>query len=197
MPTNPYSDARREQHGEPKLVEIKPAGSVAQGSREREESRRSGEQVVMASLSKHRREGGWGRALPGSLRDPFPAFREEDSHAKSGSKNNSWLPAEKRCSNCSRWLPLEEFPANRRMHLGVSSHCRRCQRAATKDWRNRSRERINAERREEYRREHPLPSRQCVVCGRPFTKRPDALVCGEECRRERKREQRAGHRRAA
>jgi hypothetical protein len=41
-----------------------------------------------------------------------------------------------------------------------------------------------------YRVEHPLEERTCVVCGRPFTKRPNALVCGEECRRKRKMEQR-------
>jgi hypothetical protein len=98
-----------------------------------------------------------------------------------------WLPTERQCSKCSRWLPLDAFPANRWMHLGVSSHCRRCHRAATKDWRERNRERINAERREAYRSEHPLASRSCVVCGRSFEKRPDALVCGETCRQERRR----------
>lgn len=100
------------------------------------------------------------------------------------------MEGEKRCSACSEWKPLDAFPANRRMHLGVSSHCRRCARAATKDWRDRNRERINAERREEYRREHMLVSRPCAVCGRSFTKRPDALVCGERCRNRRKRAQR-------
>jgi predicted nucleic acid-binding Zn ribbon protein len=102
---------------------------------------------------------------------------------------------EKQCSGCSRWLGLEEFPLNCRMHLGRSSRCRECHRAATKDWRDRNRERINAERRVEYRAEHPLPEKRCVVCGGSFTKRPDALVCGEECRRERRREQRRSLRR--
>jgi predicted nucleic acid-binding Zn ribbon protein len=103
---------------------------------------------------------------------------------------NPWAPTEKRCSSCSRILPLEEFPLNRRMHLGRSSHCRECARAATRDWRERNREAVNAERRTAYRAEHPLPERTCAVCGRSFTKRPDAVVCGEECRRQRKREQR-------
>jgi hypothetical protein len=51
-------------------------------------------------------------------------------------------------------------------------------------------ESYNAKRRAEYRSEHPLPTRPCVVCGQPFSGRPDALVCSEECRRQRKLEQR-------
>jgi predicted nucleic acid-binding Zn ribbon protein len=97
---------------------------------------------------------------------------------------------EKRCTGCSEWLPLEEFPRNRRMYLGVSSHCRSCHRAATKDWRDRNRERLNTERRAAYREQHPWAERDCVHCGRPFRGRPDALVCGDECRRTRKLEQR-------
>jgi hypothetical protein len=51
---------------------------------------------------------------------------------------------EKRCTGCSGWLPLEEFPHNRHMHLGRSSRCRECHRAATRDWRDRNRDRVNA-----------------------------------------------------
>jgi hypothetical protein len=109
----------------------------------------------------------------------------------------SWLDRERRrmegekfCSKCGDWLPLEEFPRNRRMYLGVSSRCRECHREATRDWRERNRERVNAERRAAYREEHPRVERDCVQCGRPFEGRPDALVCGEDCRRERKLEQR-------
>jgi len=90
---------------------------------------------------------------------------------------------EKRCTGCSAWLPLEEFPRNCRMHLGVSSRCRECHRAATRDWRDRNRERVNAERRAAYREQHPRPVRDCVQCGRPFEGRRNALVCGDECRR--------------
>jgi hypothetical protein len=56
---------------------------------------------------------------------------------------------------CSDSLPLEAFPLNRRMHLGRSSHCRECAREATRDWRRRNRDTINAERRAAYRDEHP------------------------------------------
>jgi hypothetical protein len=36
------------------------------------------------------------------------------------------------------------------MHLGISSHCRECHRAATKDWRDRYRDEVNGARREAY-----------------------------------------------
>jgi hypothetical protein len=77
--------------------------------------------------------------------------------------------------------------AQSRMHLGRHSWCRECARAATRDWRERNRERENAERRAAYREANPLPERPCVVCGRPFAKRPDALVCSPNCRWRRKR----------
>jgi predicted nucleic acid-binding Zn ribbon protein len=76
------------------------------------------------------------------------------------------------------------------MHLGRSSRCRECHRAPTKDWLERNREQINANRRAAYRTANPLPERACVVCGRSFAKRPDAIVCGPRCRQERKRKQR-------
>jgi hypothetical protein len=60
---------------------------------------------------------------------------------------NYWPATHKRCWNRSEWLPLEEFPLNRRFRLGRSSWCRNCARAATRDWRARNREEINAERR--------------------------------------------------
>jgi hypothetical protein len=59
-------------------------------------------------------------------------------------------PTHRRCTKCSEWLPFSAFPKNKRMHNGISSHCRSCHRAATKDWRDRNREEINAARREAY-----------------------------------------------
>jgi hypothetical protein len=76
------------------------------------------------------------------------------------------------------------------MYLGRSSRCRGCHREATRDWWERNRDEINAARRKEYREKHPLPVRRCIVCGKSFNKRPNALVCGERCRNRRKYEQR-------
>ena len=49
----------------------------------------------------------------------------------------------KRCTSCCEWLPFKDFPAHKRMHNGLSSHCRACHRAATQDWRERNRDEIN------------------------------------------------------
>jgi IS5 family transposase len=38
----------------------------------------------------------------------------------------------------------------KKMHNGISSHCRKCHRAATNDWRDRNRDEINCARREAY-----------------------------------------------
>jgi hypothetical protein len=101
----------------------------------------------------------------------------------------TWLPTEEFCPGCSRVLPLEAFPPNRRMYSGRGSRCRECAREATRDWRNRNRDEINAERRERYRAEHPLVEWHCVVCGEAFQGRRDRLVCSEQCRNRRKRVQ--------
>jgi hypothetical protein len=56
----------------------------------------------------------------------------------------------KRCTKCCEWLPFSDFPAHKRMHNGLSSHCRACHRAATQAWRERHRDEINRARREAY-----------------------------------------------
>jgi predicted nucleic acid-binding Zn ribbon protein len=106
-------------------------------------------------------------------------------------------PTHKHCSSCGEWLPLEDFVANHRTHLGRSSWCRVCHRAATREWRDRNRERVNAERRAAYRAEHPRPEKRCVVCGETFVRKPDAIVCSAECRRVRQLGQRRERRKAA
>jgi hypothetical protein len=95
-------------------------------------------------------------------------------------------------------LPLSEFPRNRSAQWGRGSRCRRCAAAATKDWRDRHKREINAERRAAYREANPLRERPCAVCGRPFAKRRDALVCGPRCRNRRKRgrQKARGHQKA-
>ena len=110
------------------------------------------------------------------------------------------------CCRCRQRLSPDAFRPNSNYTSGLDSWCRGCHAEAVRDWRPKNPdyvERYNAERRAEYRTQHPLPTRPCVVCGRPVTKRPDALVCGEpfsgrpnalvcgpECRRQRKLVQR-------
>ena len=110
-------------------------------------------------------------------------------------------PVEKLCSQCQKWLPIDRFRPNPRMRHGLNSRCKECQLERTRRWRREhpeAEQRYNAERRARYREEHPRAERACVQCGRPFTGRPDALVCSPGCRRARKREQRRErHRRAA
>jgi len=97
------------------------------------------------------------------------------------------------CTAGRHWLPLEAFPPNENLNSGRDSWCRACRRERVQQWRAANPEYIaeyNERRRAEYRSEHPRTSRPCVVCGQPFSKRPDALVCSERCRNKRKHEQR-------
>jgi predicted nucleic acid-binding Zn ribbon protein len=131
---------------------------------------------------------------------PVWQFAEHSRTRRRGTKGaamRSWperqrqrQDGKKQCSRCHRLLPLDEFVANPRAFLRRSSHCRKCHRESVRDWRARNRERVNADRRQAYREAHPLPERPCVVCGQLFRRRPDALVCGEDCRRTRRLEQR-------
>ena len=97
------------------------------------------------------------------------------------------------CCRCRKWLSPDAFRPNSNYTSGLDSWCRSCHAEAVREWRAKNPdylEHYNAERRAEYRAEHPLPTRPCVVCDKPFTGRPDALVCSEGCRRQRKLEQR-------
>ena len=94
------------------------------------------------------------------------------------------------CRSCRQWLPLEAFRPNPNNRNGIDSWCRPCHAKAVREWRAKNGPEYNARRRREYRDAHPLQKRPCVVCGKAMTKRPDALVCGKECRRQRKIEQR-------
>ena len=80
------------------------------------------------------------------------------------------VPSEKICSNCSRWLSLESFPRNERMHFGRHSWCRECAREATRDWRRLTRvvSWMNEQRRLGER------VKDCVDCGSSFT---SGLAC--------------------
>ena len=88
---------------------------------------------------------------------------------------------ERWCTKCLQWVDPEAFAPGR------SSQCRSCHAAAVRAWRVENRDWVNAKRRADYRAEHPLVERDCLQCGQPFVGRPDALVCGAECRQQRKR----------
>jgi hypothetical protein len=111
----------------------------------------------MASRPKHHSEGGTRDVARRVSATPFQLSARETLSREGGAKTMAGVEpvTEKRCTGCSEWLPLEGFPLNCRMHLGRSSRCRKCHRAATKDWRERNRERVNAERRAAYQRRAP------------------------------------------
>jgi hypothetical protein len=77
--------------------------------------------------------------------------------------------------------------------MGLDCRCRACYAEASRRWREKHPEAVaeyNERRRLEYAESHPRTERACVVCGRLHARKPDALVCSEACREERKRQQR-------
>jgi hypothetical protein len=84
---------------------------------------------------------------------------------------------------------LEVFRRREEAPSGLDSWCRSCRAERTRQWRAENPQYLaeyNAKRRAEYRAEHPVPIRACVVCGELHNRQPRALVCGERCRNERK-----------
>jgi hypothetical protein len=129
------------------------------------------------------RGGMGGRRVEGP-KYPIPGFGEGNAREELG--------PDKWCCRCRQWLSLEAFRP-RAEPTSVESWCRDCHAKANREWRAKNPEhveRYNAERRAEYRKANPLTTRPCVVCGRPMTRPANALVCGEDCRRQRKLEQR-------
>jgi predicted nucleic acid-binding Zn ribbon protein len=124
--------------------------------------------------------------------DPQPAFRERNAREELVTPiTGKW------CCRCRRWLPADAFLPDSRLLSGLNSWCRSCHADANREWREKYPEHVelyNAKRRAEYRAAHPRKLRPCVVCGEPFTSRPNALVCGENCRRQRKMSQRRASR---
>jgi hypothetical protein len=85
------------------------------------------------------------------------------------------------------------FRANPNYSGGLNSWCRSCHAEAVQEWQVKNPdyfERYNAERRAEYREANPLTTRPCVVCEKPMARPANVLVCGEDCRRQRKLVQR-------
>jgi predicted nucleic acid-binding Zn ribbon protein len=104
------------------------------------------------------------------------------------------------CTSCREWLPLEAFGPRAELRSGFDSWCRSCRGERVRQWRAENPKYLadyNAKRRAEYRADHPVPTRACVVCGEPHSRQPRALVCSERCRNERKREQRRQRMKAA
>lgn len=85
----------------------------------------------------------------------------------------------KHCPRCGGFLPLEDFRPNARLKSGWSSWCRRCSLSATREWRDRNREAIDA-----YNRARRIPPAEltCVECGVTFEGRRNRLVCSRGCK---------------
>jgi hypothetical protein len=81
-------------------------------------------------------------------------------------------PRGRRCRRCRELLPFSAFRPNLKLSSGWSSWCRACSAEATRAWRERNRERINAARR-------TSPAKlTCVECGEVFEGRKGRLLCG-------------------
>ena len=122
--------------------------------------------------------------------DPAPASRGTNAREEPVTRI-----AGKWCCSCQQWLPVEAFRPNPNNLNGIDSWCKPCHAEAVREWRAKNGAEYNAKRRREYREANPLSTRPCVVCGRSMTKPANTLVCGEECRRQRKLEQRRALRR--
>jgi predicted nucleic acid-binding Zn ribbon protein len=97
------------------------------------------------------------------------------------------------CCRCLDYRPIEDFRPNPNTSTGLDSWCRSCHITADREWREKNSEYVqeyNERRRREYREQHPRRVRPCAVCGKPMSRAPQALVCGERCRSRRKYEQR-------
>jgi hypothetical protein len=92
------------------------------------------------------------------------------------------------CCSCREWLPIDAFRPNPNNRNGIDSWCRPCHAKAVREWRAKNGVEYNAKRRREYREAHPLARRLCAVCGEPMVRPANVIVCGDECRRQRKRE---------
>jgi hypothetical protein len=100
----------------------------------------------------------------------------------------------KACTKCGLSKPLTDFRPNKKMRDGRSSWCAACATEATRAWREANPDRV--EIYNESRRKWPMAQRwkRCEECGGSFyvERRVDnARVCGQKCRRERRRREAA------
>jgi hypothetical protein len=87
------------------------------------------------------------------------------------------------CPVCRQELPLDAFAKADLALTHFAGRCRACRAEERREWRLRNPDAIadyNRKQREKYRQAHPAPERPCIVCGKPFSNRPNALVCGAE-----------------
>jgi hypothetical protein len=99
-----------------------------------------------------------------------------------------WFEGGHWCTRCRQWKWESDFRPNPRMSDGFDSWCRECHVGATRAWRERNRDYVdawNAARRVEYAAERGSLERQCEnpECGRTFARsRRDARTCSQRCR---------------
>jgi hypothetical protein len=85
------------------------------------------------------------------------------------------------CPRCDKYLPAAAFSPFPGSSTGLSSWCRECAVAATREWRAANPEKIaayNEARRLAYREAHPLLVRACSECGEEIVGR-GRVTCGK------------------
>lgn len=96
------------------------------------------------------------------------------------------------CARCRVAKPDSEFSRNARKRNGLSSYCKPCAVAQTREWRSRNRDSLLARRRGDLRAKErararyvPKPARikVCAQCGASFESKRAGRLCGAECRR--------------
>ena len=101
---------------------------------------------------------------------------------------SKWFDGARWCPRCLGWKRESDFRPNSRMRDGLDSWCRECHVVATRAWRKRNRDYVearNAARRAEYAAERGPLERQCAnpECGRAFMPaRRGARTCSSRCR---------------
>jgi hypothetical protein len=157
-------------------------------------TRRNDPAALQSTVCNSSNRGGRGafKHHDSTARRPIARFSRDKRTRKTGERKMK-PKAGKWCTACRQWLPLQAFAPRAELRSGLDSWCRSCRCERVRQWRVANPaylEEYNAKRRENYAAEHPRTSRPCIVCGRLHSRKPDALVCSERCRNERRKEQR-------
>jgi hypothetical protein len=120
---------------------------------------------------------GEGNSVAPRSRSPAPIFASDTHNAVKQRGASCRLtvfppPKGRRCRRCTEFLPFSVFRPNLRLSSGWNSWCRACCVEATRAWRERNRERVNAARRT------PPTKLRCAECGTEFEGRKSRLLCG-------------------